>query len=391
MWNWPVPVTELEALVRSRLDLLDDATTPVLVHFDLWDGNILVDSPKGRAEVTGLIDGERAFWVIPSRSSCPWRYLGDIEQDPAFLAGYREIAVHLEFDDRVRARLSLYRCYLYLIMLVGSHRDGSPACRAALAAGRGRALPDHRARRVARIPKQTDREQQMWVPRVERGVMDPGDSSRATEKTVAPVQASSSVPESKRFCRNCGAKVGRGHGGAPGAVSGFCSNCGAPFSFEPKLRVENGPAARRYEVVGSSTGATYLARDREIDRTVVLKEVADAATTRDILTGVEHPNIVEVYDVVDPGYSVTEYVGGATLRELAGRPPLPRVITYGLEILLPPWVTCTTGACSTPISTSTTFSWCTTTRSWSTWTRCGCDHPESPLWSSCSSAPQLTQ
>lgn len=163
--------------------------------------------------------------------------------------------------------------------------------------------------------------------------MDPGDSSRATEKTVEPVQASPVVPENKRFCRNCGAKVGRGHGGTPGLVHGFCSNCGAPFSFEAKLRVTYELVAGRYEVVGSLTGATYLARDREIERTVVVRDVIDAATTRDILTGIEHPNIIEVYDIVDPGYLVTEYVGGATLRELAGQLPLPRVVTYGLEIL----------------------------------------------------------
>jgi aminoglycoside phosphotransferase (APT) family kinase protein len=116
----PVPVTELEALVRSRQDVLDEVTTPVLVHFDLWDGNILVDRLDGRAEVTGLIDGERAFWGDPVAEFVSLALLGDIEQDPAFLAGYREIAGPLEFDDRVRARLSLYRCYLYLIMLVES-------------------------------------------------------------------------------------------------------------------------------------------------------------------------------------------------------------------------------------------------------------------------------
>jgi aminoglycoside phosphotransferase (APT) family kinase protein len=112
----PVPVAELEALVRSRQALLDEVTTPVLVHFDLWDGNILVD----RGEVTGLIDGERAFWGDPVAEFVSLALLGDIEQDPAFLAGYREIAGPLEFDERVRARLSLYRCYLYLIMLVES-------------------------------------------------------------------------------------------------------------------------------------------------------------------------------------------------------------------------------------------------------------------------------
>lgn len=115
----PVPVAELSALVRAHQDLLDEVTTPVLVHFDLWDGNILVDRVDGRATVTGLIDGERAFWGDPVAEFVSLALLRDIEQDAAFLAGYRETA-QVVFDDRTRRRLSLYRCYLYLIMLVES-------------------------------------------------------------------------------------------------------------------------------------------------------------------------------------------------------------------------------------------------------------------------------
>jgi hypothetical protein len=29
--------------MRARADVFDEVATPVLVHFDLWDGNILVD------------------------------------------------------------------------------------------------------------------------------------------------------------------------------------------------------------------------------------------------------------------------------------------------------------------------------------------------------------
>jgi len=47
------------------MDLLDVVRTPRLIHFDLWDGNILVEA----GQITGLIDGERAFWVIRLRSS----------------------------------------------------------------------------------------------------------------------------------------------------------------------------------------------------------------------------------------------------------------------------------------------------------------------------------
>lgn len=116
----PVPLPELADLVRARQNLLDEVTTPALVHFDLWDGNILVVRRDGRATVGGLIDGERAFWGDPVADFASLALFGDIEQDTAFLAGYREGGGQFVFDDRTRRRLSLYRCYLYLIMIVES-------------------------------------------------------------------------------------------------------------------------------------------------------------------------------------------------------------------------------------------------------------------------------
>ncbi|WP_407836507.1 hypothetical protein ACE1OC_08610 [Streptomyces sp. DSM 116496] len=38
----PVDPDEVLALVRARGRLLDRVTTPSLVHFDLWEGNILL-------------------------------------------------------------------------------------------------------------------------------------------------------------------------------------------------------------------------------------------------------------------------------------------------------------------------------------------------------------
>ena len=43
---------------------------------------------------------------------------GDIEQDPAFLRGYRAGGGTVTFDSAARQRLSLYRAYLNLIMWV---------------------------------------------------------------------------------------------------------------------------------------------------------------------------------------------------------------------------------------------------------------------------------
>ncbi|MFF7758065.1 phosphotransferase family protein [Streptomyces griseorubiginosus] len=114
----PRSVAQVEAAVRAGYPALDEVTVPALVHFDLWDGNILVDRPAGgEPRIGGLIDGERMFWGDPLADFVSLALLGDIKQDEAFLTGYREAGGRAEFDVPARVRLALYRAYLYLIML----------------------------------------------------------------------------------------------------------------------------------------------------------------------------------------------------------------------------------------------------------------------------------
>nr|WP_228005092.1 serine/threonine-protein kinase [Amycolatopsis sp. YIM 10] len=173
------------------------------------------------------------------------------------------------------------------------------------------------------------------------------------------------VSEEKRFCGNCGAKVGRGKDGKPGSPEGVCAKCGNAFSFKPKLRPHE-IVGGQYEVLGAlaygGLGWIYLAQDHNVsDRWVVLKGLIDtgdatamaaAVNETRFLAEVEHPNIVKIYNFVQHpdsvtgnsvGYIVMEYIGGQSLRQLAlahhrtaGRAePLPigQVIAYGLEIL----------------------------------------------------------
>lgn len=115
----PRPAEQIRRLVLDRVDLLDAVQTPRLIHFDLWDGNILVEDGR----ITGLIDGERAFWGDPVAEFVSLT-LFNTSVDPELLAGYGE----LELGET----LSLYRIYLYLIMLI----EGTP---------RGYDGPDHQA------------------------------------------------------------------------------------------------------------------------------------------------------------------------------------------------------------------------------------------------------
>jgi Ser/Thr protein kinase RdoA (MazF antagonist) len=114
----PGPAADIAAAVRAAAYVLDEVSTPVLIHYDLWDGNILVTWDGGRPTIGGLIDGERAFWGDPVAEFVSLALFDDIERDEAFLAGYRDAGGSVVFDAGTRARLALYRTYLYLIMLV---------------------------------------------------------------------------------------------------------------------------------------------------------------------------------------------------------------------------------------------------------------------------------
>ncbi|MGW6905147.1 phosphotransferase family protein [Streptomyces sp. NPDC054940] len=113
----PRPADDVARALHAGYEALDEVTVPSLVHFDLWQGNILVDRAAGEARIGGLIDGERMFWGDPLADFVSLALLGDIKTDEAFLAGYREAGGRAVFDVPARLRLALYRCYLYLIML----------------------------------------------------------------------------------------------------------------------------------------------------------------------------------------------------------------------------------------------------------------------------------
>jgi len=183
----------------------------------------------------------------------------------------------------------------------------------------------------------------------------------ARDPTTA-ILADPRVPESKRFCGNCGERVGQPVNGRPGLTEGFCRQCGTRFSFSPKL-APGELVVGQYEVLGclahGGLGWVYLARDRNVsDRWVVLKgllntgdadAMAAAVAERQFLAQVEHPNIVRIYNFVEhvsardgesAGYIVMEYVGGKSLKEIrldarqgGGAVPLAHALAYAIEIL----------------------------------------------------------
>ncbi|MCX5240075.1 aminoglycoside phosphotransferase family protein [Streptomyces prunicolor] len=113
----PLPADDIARTARSAYAALEEVTVPCAVHFDLWQGNILVDRTTGTPRIGGLIDGERMFWGDPLADFVSLALLDDIRKDEAFLAGYWEAGGRAGFDRSARLRYALYRSYLYLIML----------------------------------------------------------------------------------------------------------------------------------------------------------------------------------------------------------------------------------------------------------------------------------
>jgi Ser/Thr protein kinase RdoA (MazF antagonist) len=89
---------EIRHLVAAHRPALAEVEHPVLVHWDLWDGNILVSDDGPAPVVAGIIDSERALHGDPVFEFPSLSVLSDRARDPSFLidddflSGYVEVA-----------------------------------------------------------------------------------------------------------------------------------------------------------------------------------------------------------------------------------------------------------------------------------------------------------
>ncbi|MFX3646614.1 MAG: phosphotransferase family protein [Paenibacillus sp.] len=97
---------ELRRLIDEKSDVLDDVKQPVLVSWDLWDGNVLVD--KGR--ITAMIDFERSLWADPLME----HYFSHFNYTPGFVKGYG----HAITTESELKRRSLYDLYFDLVLRI---------------------------------------------------------------------------------------------------------------------------------------------------------------------------------------------------------------------------------------------------------------------------------
>ncbi len=164
-----------------------------------------------------------------------------------------------------------------------------------------------------------------------------------SQDPLQSLMADAVVPDRKRFCNYCGAKLNH--------EKGFCPMCGREYSFLPTLKPGD-LVAGQYEVKGAMAfgglGWIYLGWDATLSRWVVLKGLLNskdeagaqaAIAERQFLAAVKNGKIVNIYNFVTQGtegYIVMEYVGGKTLKAIRQeRGPLPpeEAIAYIYAIL----------------------------------------------------------
>jgi len=124
--DWEVELGASPARIRELLarhgGALDQVRRPTLLHFDLWDGNLICGrDADGRLRLRGLVDGERYLYGDPLMDFGSPALYRNIEDEPhhPFIRGYGLARGRpVVFGTAARQRLTMYRLHMYLLMTI---------------------------------------------------------------------------------------------------------------------------------------------------------------------------------------------------------------------------------------------------------------------------------
>ncbi|MFI2754011.1 phosphotransferase family protein [Cellulomonas sp. P22] len=116
-WGTELPAARVRAALHRHAAALAEVRTPVLVHTDLWAGNLFVEPATG--ELVGVIDTERAVWGDPLLELAGADQMGRGPVPAALLDGYTSAGGSFALGTPAGdARLWLYRMYMSLVLTV---------------------------------------------------------------------------------------------------------------------------------------------------------------------------------------------------------------------------------------------------------------------------------
>ncbi|EKQ57405.1 MULTISPECIES: aminoglycoside phosphotransferase family protein [unclassified Clostridium] len=107
--SFPFENNKLYKIIKKHSDALNKVTKPLLIHKDLWEGNIIID-PR-TIKIVGVLDCERAIFGDPLLEPICGYFWDNKNLMNAFVG--RE---DLNKDEYIR--FTLYKIYLYLIEVI---------------------------------------------------------------------------------------------------------------------------------------------------------------------------------------------------------------------------------------------------------------------------------
>jgi aminoglycoside phosphotransferase (APT) family kinase protein len=121
-----LPYERIERIVSKQEYLLEAVTSPSLVSFDLWPGNIMLVQNGSDYEIEAIIDFERSFWGDPYADFPPAFILfKDVREEQGFWKSYtRRLKDNKVLGSEDLRRIELYKLYIFLIMSVETYRYG---------------------------------------------------------------------------------------------------------------------------------------------------------------------------------------------------------------------------------------------------------------------------
>lgn len=103
----PAEYVAISKLVSARLRVFDQVTEPHLVHWDLYDGNIMINNGK----ISGIIDFEKSLWGDPLMNV----YFSNLYDNSGYCKGYQN---EIPGSRESKCRRIIYNIYMYLVMMM---------------------------------------------------------------------------------------------------------------------------------------------------------------------------------------------------------------------------------------------------------------------------------